>query len=87
MLNTTRIEEIKRRLIEAKKKKSISINLFNFCNLILDGDTDFNLIYLSAREFYIGIKLKQELGKKTSIILLKNGFKREYLILKQMKRI
>ena len=64
-----------------------SINLFNFCNLILDGDTDFDLIYSSSREIYVGVRLKQELGKETSIILLKNGFKREYLILKRTKRI
>ena len=87
MLNTIRREELEKRLKEGKKQRAISINLFNFCNLILDGDTDFDLIYSSSREIYVGVRLKQELGKETSIILLNNGFKREYLILKRTKRI
>ena len=69
MLNTIRREELEKRLKEGKKQRAISINLFNFCNLILDGDTDFDLIYSSSREIYVGIRLKQELEGKSVLDL------------------
>lgn len=85
-MNKNRKLILENRLLEAKRLKAISNTLYGFCyNYLLEGDTDFDIIYLSGREKYIGVRINSDLGRKTANILLKNGFKQECLQLKRNK--
>lgn len=73
-------EDILRELQIAKNyNKKIPISLKKLINLLLEGDTPFCLVYSSSRENYTSILFRNKITRKTSKILLKNGYKRLFL--------
>jgi len=62
--------KIKQQLDEAKRLRAINNSLYKLAKDCLEGDTEFNLVYLSGREQYIWINFRVKLGKETTKILL-----------------
>lgn len=71
-------QDITKQLQEAGRLRKIDKELKSLAKLLLKGDTRFNLIYSSSRDKYIFITLRNDLGKRTSKLLLSNGYKNLY---------
>lgn len=87
MLTEVKKQRILNEIERGKKSKAISTIILKIIDLMLNGDTDFDLIYLSGRGVCIGIRIREELGSKTARNLLVNGYKQECLKLSKNKRI
>ena len=62
--------KIERQIEEATNHKCISKELKQLSKDMLQGDTEFNLIFLSGRGKYVDIRFKQELKPLTKKLLL-----------------
>jgi hypothetical protein len=69
-------KRIEGQIIEATNQKSISRELKQLAKEMLEGDTEFNLIFLSSRGVYVNIRFIEQMNSKTKkIILTKYGAK------------
>jgi hypothetical protein len=64
---------IKEQIKQASKQHCIGSNLKELCNILLDGDTEFKLVYSSGRAQYTRVKfVPQKVGKETTKLILVN---------------
>lgn len=63
-------KSIEHQIIEATNHKCISKELKQLSKDLLEGDTEFNLIFLSSRGVYVNLKFKGQMSPKTKNILL-----------------
>lgn len=87
MLKKARKQQILTEIERGKKAKAIHPTISKIIDLMIKGDTDFDLIYLSGRGICVGIRIREELGTETARNLLTNGYKKECLKLNKTKRI
>lgn len=64
-------ELISEQLDEASKHRAIGRNLKALAKDLLDGDTEFCLVYSSGREQYTTVRFRNDIGKGTAKIILK----------------
>jgi len=72
-------DKIRQQVKQGSKLRKIHSELKKLIKVMLLGDTEFDLIYSSSRDQYVFIRPKTKLSKKTSKLLLMNGYKKLYL--------
>jgi len=66
-------QTIKSQIKDATKQHCIGSNLKELCNILLDGDTEFKMIYSAGRGQYTRIKfVPEKVGKETTKLILTN---------------
>lgn len=80
-------KKIREQLKEATKRRVICNSLKEVANKIIEFDTEFILVYNSARNEYINIILKADLNKEALAYFLRNYHISIYKNLKNKKRL
>lgn len=72
-------EQIKKQVIIASNRKAINKELKELINDLLDGNTQFKMIYNNSIGLYVDLRFNQSISKETNKIILskhKNLFKK-----------
>lgn len=75
-------DKIEVQILNASKQHSIGPNLRDLGRLLLNGDTEFHLVYRASRDQYVTLRFVGEVGIVTRRLILKNYGAQTWKLLK-----
>lgn len=79
--------DIRKKLNQAVDRRVINKELVKLVKLLLDSNSEFEMVFRSSREQYVGVFFIDGIKKDTAKKLILNGYKQFYLKNNGLRRI